>query len=123
MKNMKEQRINKAAISEYILENIDLSNHGIKVTNDVELMAGLMMVFKDEYKQRIEEYGMESAFRQYLMACPSSIRVAIADYEIMGLMRSWNIPFWEHDPLLYKKYAKILQTTVWSLCKDMGIEI
>lgn len=120
---MKEQRINKAAIAEYILERIDLSNHKIEVTNDIELMEGLMMVFKDEYKERIEEYGIESAFRQYIMACPSSIRVAIADYEIMDLLRSWNIPFWEHDPLLYKKYAKIIQTKVWDLCHDMGIAI
>lgn len=120
---MKERRINKAAIAEYILESIDLNNYGIKVTNDTELVEGLMTVFRDEYKERIEEYGMESAFRQYLMACPSSIRVAIADYEIKDLLRSWDVPFWENDPLLYKKYTKILQNIVWDLCHDMGIAI
>lgn len=108
-------RYDRKAIETYILNHIDLSNYGVYPKSDRERIACMFKIFKKEYKEHILRDGITMAFEDYIMSIPSVFVIDVSNYDIINLLRLWNIEFDEDDEEIYLLYKKIIREVFFSM--------
>ena len=102
-------------IQNYILDNIDLADHGMPNT-----ALNLYSLFCDEYvcEQHRKRYGSEqNMFREWLQGLPSSFTVECYHWEVEDVMTSFGLPNtgnWNGSQI-YDKYLQLITREFFKL--------
>lgn len=120
--------LNKVMAS-YILSNIDETTYGIQFDNgkDKERLQFLYDTFKSEYGWSIARYGLQNAFREWIMGLPSVYTIDFENYKIIQLAIKWgSLPVTHTDAQAQKildNWFNFVTVHTFKLFKKYKIEV
>jgi hypothetical protein len=77
-------------IYNYIIKNIDSSDHGEKTTTPKSKIMFFYKTFNREYSYVIKKYGRFRALKEYLEGLPSTFHVDFENDKILDLNVRWG---------------------------------
>lgn len=111
------------AINEDLKLNYNLES---EPTTDRERVQFVLDTFKSEYGWNIQRYGLQGAFKEYLMGLPSVIHIDFENYKILELAKKWGSlpenPTERQEDKIIKNWFNFIAVKFFQLCKRLKVQ-
>ncbi len=78
-------------VSQYIIDHIDASNHGVELLDDREKILFTYQCFLNEYSHGIRQLGEQKALAEWLSGLPTVLTVDFTYVDILKVGEKWGI--------------------------------
>lgn len=111
-----------AAINEDLKLNYNLDN---EPTTDRERVQFVLDTFKSEYGWNIPRYGLQGAFKEWLMGLPTVIGIDFENYKIIEIAKKWgslpvNATEKQEDKII-ENWFNFITVKFFQLCKKLKV--
>lgn len=111
-----------AAINEDLKLNYNLES---EPTTDRERVQFVLDTFKSEYGWNIPRYGLQGAFKEWLMGLPTVIGIDFENYKIIEIAKKWgslpeNATERQEDKII-ENWFNFITVKFFQLCKKLKV--
>lgn len=111
------------AINEDLKGNYNLET---EPTTDQERVQFVLDTFKSEYGFNIPRYGLQGAFKEWLMGLPSVIHIDFENYKIIEIAKKWGSlpenPTERQEDKIIEGWFNFIAVKFFQLCLKLKVQ-